>query len=140
MRSAVELRILRLPAEHCGLIGAARLEMAISDQEKVVGRKNAAAFGALDYAFRKSHRDIAQAGFAYDAIMTERSELDRLRLPNPTKKDVRPELVADHRANADAVKDRDAHEAVAAWMKCLSRLDETIAHVFERNADHFDPA
>ena len=114
--------------------------MAISDQEKVAERKNVAAFGALDHAFRKSHRDSAQAGFAFDAIMTERSELDRLCRPSLTKKDEMPELVADHRAKADAVKDRDADEAVAAGMKCLSLLDETVAHVFERNADHFDPA
>lgn len=114
--------------------------MAISDQEKVAERKDVAAFGALDHAFRKSHRDIAQAGFAFDAIMTERSEIDRLRRPSPTRKDEMPELVTDHRANADAVKDRDAEEAVAAGMKRLPRLDETIAHVFERNADHFDPA
>ena len=60
--------------------------MAIFDQEKVAERKDVTAFGALDHAFRKTHCDIAQAGIAFDAVITETSEVDRLRRLSPDER------------------------------------------------------
>jgi len=49
-----------------------------------------------------------------------------------------PELVADHRAIAKAVGDHDAQAAIAAGMKHLSRLDETIKRITATNANYFE--
>ena len=140
VRSSVEERVLRRAAEHCDLIGAARLDMALAEQEKTLQNKDVDAFGALDYAFHKTLCEVAKADFAFDVILAEKSKVDRLCLLGLAKEDRMPELGADHRAIAEAVKAHDAERAVAVGMTHLGRLDETIARISELNADYFDPA
>ena len=62
----------------------------------------------------------------------------RLCLLGLSKQDRMPDLVADHRQIADAVKAHDAERAVVAGMTHLGRLDETIALISEQNADYFE--
>ena len=140
VRAAVEELVMRRASALCDLVGAARLDMAMAEQEAALKAKDVDAFGALDYAFHKALCEIANAEFAFDVIMAEKSKVDRLCLLGLSKEDRMPELVADHREIADAIKNHDAERAVAAGAKHLGRLDETIAHISERNADYFELA
>lgn len=140
MRSAVEERVLREAAKHCDLIGAARLDMALAEQDTALGRNDYDGFGALDYAFHKTLCEIAQADFAFDIIQAEKAKVDRLCLLGLAKEQRMPELIADHRAIADAIKAHKADAAVTAGMFHLARLDETIAQLSTLHADYFDPA
>ena len=138
VRSAVEERVLREAAKHCDLIGAARLDMALAEQNAALETDDFKAFGILDYAFHKTLCKIARADFAFDTIKTEKAKVDRLCLLGLAKEQRMPELVADHRAIADAIKENDPETAVAAGMLHLSRLDETIAHISTQHAEYFE--
>ena len=139
VRAAVEEKVLRLAATHCDRVGAARLDMALEEQEQVAKDGRFDAFGTLDYAFHQTLCQIALADFAFDIIMAEKAKVDRLCMLSLSKEDRMPDLIADHHAIADAVKAHDAASAVAAGMKHLGRLDDTIALIAQRNANYFDP-
>ena len=96
VRSAIEERVLRRAAEFCDLVGAARLDMALAEQEKALKSKDVAAFGQLDYAFHKTLCEIAHVDFAFDVIMAEKTKVDRLCALGLAKEDRMPELIADH--------------------------------------------
>lgn len=137
VRSSVEERVLRLAARHCNLVGAAHLDMALAEQENIQHSNDIAVFGKLDYAFHKILCEIAKADFAFDVILHEKGKVDRLCSLSLSRADKMPELVRDHKDIAEAVKSHDAEAAVAAGMKHLSRLDETITQISQQNADYF---
>lgn len=139
VRASVEKEVLRRAAERCDRINAAQLDAAIIQQEAVVEAGDFDAFGALDYEFHKTLCAIAQAEFAFDVIMAEKSKVDRLCVLGMEKESRMPELVADHRAIAEAVKAHYAERAVAAGVLHLSRLDETIQRISTNNANYFEP-
>lgn len=139
VRAAVEKEVLRRAAEHCDAHGAAQLDAALLIQESVIKQKDVAGFGALDYEFHKLLCSIAQADFAFDVIMSEKSKVDRLCMLSLSKENRMPQLVEDHKAIADAVKGHDAGSAIDAGMVHLSRLDETIEQISATNANYFEP-
>lgn len=139
VRSAIEERVLRRAADLCDLVGAARLDMALAEQQKALESKDVAAFGQLDYAFHKTLCEIAQVDFAFDVIMEEKAKVDRLCLLGLAKEDRMSELISDHYKIAKAVENHDADGAVIAGMKHLGRLDDTIERISAQNSDYFDP-
>lgn len=78
VRAAVEKEVLRRAAELCDADGAARLNAAIALQDQMIEDGTVELFGKLDYQFHETLCDIAQADFAFDVIMTEKSKVDRL--------------------------------------------------------------
>ena len=139
VRASVEKEVLRRAAERCDIVNAAQLDAALIQQEAVVEKGDFDAFGALDYEFHKTLCAIAQAEFAFDVIMAEKSKVDRLCVLGMDKESRMPELVADHRAIAEAVKAHDVDRAVAAGVLHLSRLDETIDRISTNNTNYFEP-
>ena len=138
VRQAVEKEVLLRAAQYCDDEGAARLEAEIKAQTKLVEDKNYDAFGDLDYAFHKTICQIAKADYAFDVITQEKSKVDRLCLLSLSKEDRLPDLVADHKRIADAVIANDERTAIAEGTFHLSRLNDTIAHIYEKNANYFD--
>ncbi|WP_305971765.1 MULTISPECIES: GntR family transcriptional regulator [unclassified Mameliella] len=139
VRASVEKEVLRRAAERCDGVQAAQLDAALIQQEAVVKAGDFDAFGALDYEFHKTLCAIAQAEFAFDVILAEKSKVDRLCVLGMDKESRMPELVDDHRAIAEAVKAHDPERAVAAGVLHLSRLDETINRISTNNANYFEP-
>lgn len=140
VRASVEAEVLRRAAAYCDDAGAAKLDAELAAQDAAIQTKDVDGFGALDYAFHKTLCDIAKADFAFDVIMTEKSKVDRLCLLGLSKEDRMPDLVADHREIADAIKAGDAERAVKAGMFHLSRLDDTIKRIATTAANYFEPA
>jgi DNA-binding GntR family transcriptional regulator len=140
VRAAVETKVLQRAAEYCDTQGAAQLDAALAQQDKAIKEKDFDSFGALDYEFHKTLCEIAQADFAFDVIMSEKSKVDRLCILGLSKEDRMPELVADHRAIAEAIKDHDADTAVEFGMRHLSRLDKTIESISATKASYFEDA
>ncbi|TKA97389.1 GntR family transcriptional regulator [Cereibacter changlensis] len=138
VRLSVETEVLRRAAEQCDPVGAARLEMALASQDKAILDGDVDRFGILDYEFHRVLCEIAKADFAFDVIMTEKAKVDRLCMLGLSKEDRMPELVADHRAIAGAVRGHDPDAASAAGKLHLSRLDETIRGITGSNADYFE--
>ncbi|MCR8724611.1 GntR family transcriptional regulator [Frigidibacter sp. ROC022] len=139
VRAAVEREVLRRAAQYCDAEDAASLDAALAEQEVVIRDRDVDGFGALDYQFHKTLCAIARADFAFDVIMVEKSKVDRLCLLSLSKEDRMPELLDDHRAIAEAVKDHDPDRAIAIGMVHLSRLDETIERISATNEDYFEP-
>lgn len=137
VRAAVETEVLRRAAANCDAMGIKKLERALAEQENAIDEKDLEAFGQLDYEFHKTLCLIAKANFAFDVIMAEKTKVDRLCMLGLSKEERMPELIADHRAIADAIGKNDADKAVEAGMLHLSRLDETIEHISSNNSDYF---
>jgi DNA-binding GntR family transcriptional regulator len=140
VRTAVEKEVLLCASLHCDDSGAAMLDAAIAEQEEAVATKNVEKFGLLDYEFHKSLCKIAQADFAFDVILNEKSKVDRLCMLGLSKDARMPDLVDDHRGIAAAVKNNDPERAIEVGMFHLSRLDETIERISDTNANYFDPS
>ena len=140
IRSAIDKEVLRRAAKYCDEVGAARLDAALQEQEAALQAMDLDAFGKLDYAFHKILCEIARADFAYEVIVEEKAKVDRLCVLGLSKEQRMPELIADHRAMADAVKAHDAEKAVEAGVQHLARLDETIKKISATNANYFERA
>ncbi|MEP2531467.1 GntR family transcriptional regulator [Shimia sp.] len=140
VRAAVEMEALRRAAKKCDDDGAARLDAAIEDQAKAIQDRDVDGFGNLDYEFHRTLCEIAEADFAFDVIMAEKAKVDRLCRLGLSKEQRMPDLMADHKNIADAVKAHDGDLAVEVGMFHLSRLDETIERITETNANYFEAA
>ena len=70
--------------------------------------------------------------------MQEKSKVDRLCVLSLSNEDKMPDLVSDHQRIADAVKANNSIDAVEEGIFHLARLNETIAHIYEKNANYFD--
>lgn len=140
VRASVEKEVLRRAAARCDDEGAAMLDAELERQEQAITDRDVDGFGTLDYDFHKALCKIAGVDFAFDVILSEKAKVDRLCMLGLSKEDRMPELVADHRAIADAVKAHDPEGAVAAGMLHMSRLDDTITRITETNANYFEPA
>jgi len=140
VRTAIDKEVLRRAAAQCDDAGAAQLDAALAQQDAAVANNNVERFGQLDYEFHKVLCTIARADYAFEVILEEKAKVDRLCMLGLEKEQRMPELVADHRKIADAIKANDAETAVAAGMIHLSRLDETIKRITATNANYFERA
>lgn len=140
VRSAIEKEVLFRAASECDAAGAALLDAALKKQDIAVAAKDVEAFGQLDYDFHRALCKIGRVDYAFEVILEEKAKVDRLCMLGLSKEQRMPELVADHRAIAGAIKTHDAQAAIAAGMKHLSRLDETIELITASNANYFERA
>ena len=140
IRAAVETEVLRLAATNCDSKGATQLKMALAQQKVAVEAKDVETFGKLDYEFHQVLCAIAQADYAFDVVLEQKAKVDRLCMLGIEKEQRIPELIMDHQAIADAIIAHDADKAIAAGLKHLSRLDETIARITATNANYFENA
>ncbi|MBU2962788.1 GntR family transcriptional regulator [Citreicella sp. C3M06] len=137
VRAAVEAAALRKAAELCDKAGGFELDSRIAMQHKALANEDYSGFGALDYAFHKAICEIGQVPFAFDIIKEEKEKVDRLCILGLSKERRMPQLIQDHEDIAAAIKAHDAEAAVAAGMRHLSRLDETIAAIQINSAAYF---
>lgn len=139
VRAAVESEVLRRAAVECDEAGSALIDSCLEKQRIVVQENNYEGFGALDYEFHKTLCEVAKVDFAFDIISTEKANVDRLCMLSLAKEDRMSQLLSDHEAIADCVKNGNAEEAVEVGLFHLSRLDATIETIRVKNADYFDP-
>lgn len=139
VRTSVEKEVLLRAAQNCDAEDAKLLDGQLDDQRQAVKDKDVERFGELDYSFHKTLCGIADAEFAFDVIMAEKSKVDRLCMLGLSKESRMPELFEDHRAIAEAVKNNDPKAATDIGVLHLSRLDETIESISRTNANYFEP-
>lgn len=138
VRQAIEKEVLIRAAEKCDAAGEALLAASLNAQSKSLQDVNYDEFVKLDYDFHKILCHIAKADFAFDVIMEEKSRVDRLCVLSSSTKNAMSVLIQDHCRIADAVISHDTSIAVEEGMYHLSRLDETINQIYEKNAEYFD--
>jgi len=138
IRAAIETDVLRRAASLCDDAGRAQLTAALSAQEAVTAAEDIEGFGRLDYEFHKILCVIAKVDYAFEVILEEKAKVDRLCKLGIKKEQRLPELLADHRAIAEAIGAHDADAAIEAGVKHLSRLDVTIERITATNANYFE--
>lgn len=138
VRASVEAEVLRRAARSVTPDGGKALDALLAKQAVVVESGDYEEFGRLDYAFHQELCKIAGVDFAFEVIAFEKASVDRLCMLSLAKEDRMPQLLEDHHAIANSIKAGDEAGAVEAGMLHLSRLDATIAAIFERNPDYFD--
>ncbi len=139
VRAAVEAEVLRRAAAECDPIGASQLDANLIQQAAVLQTGDYERFGALDYQFHQTLCEIAKVDFAFEVIKQEKANVDRLCMLSLSKENRMPQLLDDHTAITESVRNHDAEGAVAAGMLHLSRLDATIAAISDAHPDYFDP-
>jgi len=139
VRAAVESEVLRRAADACDEQGAALLDASLSKQQEAVEQNKHDTFGTLDYNFHKTLCAIAGVDFAFDVIASEKAKVDRLCVLSLSKERRMSQLLDDHVAIAQSVKDGDAEGAVEVGLVHLSRLDATIEAIRMKNENYFDP-
>lgn len=139
VRAAIEAEVIRRAAQLCDAEGGAMLDANLAEQQKAVEVPDSERFGELDYAFHEALCHIAKVDFAFEAILAEKSRVDRLCILSISKEDRMPQLLEDHRQISENIKAHKAEAAVAVGMTHLSRLDETVEAIFTKNPDYFDP-
>ncbi|SMX31046.1 GntR family transcriptional regulator [Actibacterium lipolyticum] len=138
VRAAVEASALREASKYCDKAGSYQLDACIAMQHKALAEMDARGFAKLDYEFHEAICDIGRVPYAFEVIQVEKAKVDRLCMLGLSKEQRMPELIADHEAIANAIKAHDGDAAVAAGMRHLSRLDETIAAIRISSAAYFD--
>ncbi len=139
VRSAIETEVLRRASKHCDATAAALLDESLSRQREAQDKDDYEAFGKLDYEFHRLLCDIAKVSYAFDVISSEKAKVDRLCILSLAQEKRMPQLIQDHEAIAEAVKNGEAESAVAAGVAHLSRLDKTIEAIVETRAEYFEP-
>ncbi len=137
VRAAIEAAALRNAAENCDSAGGFQLDACVALQQKAFVERDFVSFANLDYDFHMAICEIGRVPYAFEVIKTEKERVDRLCILGLSKEERMPQLIEDHKDIAAAVKAGDAEAAVAAGMKHLSRLDETIAAIRKNNAAYF---
>ena len=138
VRQAVEREVLLRAAKNCDVDGAALLKASLAAQTKLLADAHHDGFGKLDYEFHRILCQIAKADFAFDVIMTEKSKVDRLCVLSLSTKDNLSALVDDHQRIAEAVASNNADKAIEEGIYHLSRLNDTISHIYEENSGYFE--
>lgn len=138
IRAAVEKEVLVRASAMCDNDGATRLNDVLDAQQAVITAKEVDRFGPLDYEFHQILCSIAKVDYAFEVILEQKAKIDRLCMLGLEKEQRLPELLADHRAIAEAVIAHDANKAVEAGLKHLSRLDTTIERITATNANYFE--
>ena len=139
VRASVEAEVLRRAATHCDAIGASQLDANLIQQTAVVEADDYDRFGGLDYQFHQTLCEIAKVDFAFEVIKQEKANVDRLCMLSLSKVNRLSQLLEDHKAITECVRNHDGDGAVAAGMVHLSRLDATIGAILDAHGDYFDP-
>lgn len=106
-------------------------------QSDAVARADDGSFQTLDDAF---HRLLAEAtGFVRPAVvlMQEKAQLDRLRVLSLRDSRRLGELLGEHRAIAQAIRDRNAAAAEAAIRAHLRSVLDVLDDLAARHSDYF---
>lgn len=139
VRAAVEAEVLRRAARKIDASGKTLINSSLDRQEQAIAERDYQKFGTLDYDFHRTLCNIAGVDFAFDIIQAEKAKVDRLCMLGLSKEDRMPQLLADHKAIADAIFAGDEDKAVEVGMLHLSRLDATIETIAATNENYFEP-
>lgn len=137
VRCAVEIEVCAKAVRNWSVRAGEALEQNLARQESAVADDNLDAFHELDFEFHRLLCEIGGVSFAFNVILENKEQVDRLCVLSMMDKDTMAQLVADHREIADRLQDRDAEGMVTAMRMHLGRLDTTIARVRAEHPDYF---
>ena len=138
VRLAVELEVVEQACAVRSDQFAEALDDNLSQQQAAVDAGQEDTFHALDYAFHKLICDFSGRPLAYEIIEKCKRQVDRLCLLSLGRDHEAQAVLDDHRAIAEALKAGSVNKARAQVRRHLGRLDDTIAEIYQKNADFFE--
>ncbi len=138
VRTAVEIEILR---KACAVSGGKELpliEKNLDQQDKAISENETKRFHALDYEFHKMLADAAECAFAFQTIVENKAQVDRLCMLSLANDDEMAGLLEDHLEIYGALKRSDEDAMVAAIRRHLGRLDGTVEAIYAANRAIFE--
>lgn len=139
IRLSVELEVLRRAAQKWTDAYSAKVEASLAQQVAAKEAGDTAAFHALDYDFHQIFCEAAEAGFAMAIMAENKAIVDRLCMLSLSKGTQRMgQLIQDHEQIFTAIKSGDHQQIEHSARAHLSRLDDTIAQIYEHHAQYFE--
>ena len=136
IRAAIEIEVAKCALDLWTESRAPAFEENLAAQDDAVRNQDVDAFHRLDYDFHRALCDAANVPFAFDAIMENKAQIDRLCVLSMMDADAMRPLVEDHRRIYDCLRTRDP-KIEDAMRVHLSRLDATIERVQQAHPDYF---
>lgn len=136
IRSAIEAETVRKACERLGEGDFAALETVLDQQRAAVEAHDPVKFHALDDLF---HREICERsghGFAWEIIRENKAHMDRVRFLSLSF--ASQDAFGDHLKVMEALRARDAPNAMAAMHAHLSRIKVQIRRIRSENEAFFE--
>lgn len=137
VRTSVEVEIVTRAAAHYSEKDAPIFAQNLAAQQAAVQSNDVDAFHQLDYDFHRQLCETAQCAFAFDTVMENKAQIDRLCVLSMMDNDAMAVLVQDHQDIHKWIRTHDAKAAQAALRLHLSRLDGTVERVRLSHPDYF---
>lgn len=137
IRAAIEVEVVRRAATMWTNNHTAPFENNLAAQEKAMRDNDVDAFHKLDYEFHRQLCETAGVAFAFESIMENKAQIDRLCVLSMMDKDAMTPLVADHKEIFDCLLAQDPARAETAMRQHLNRLDSTIEDVRKSHPEYF---
>ncbi|MEM8978982.1 MAG: GntR family transcriptional regulator [Pseudomonadota bacterium] len=138
-REAIEAEVLRRAAKLRTDQDLTRLGKNLEQQRATIKSGATAKFHDLDIKFHELLCVAAQVPFASDIIRETKSQIDRICLLSIEDGDHMQELWDDHAEILRLLETRNTEELLDVSKKHLSRLNDTLTSVEEKNPDYFEP-
>lgn len=137
VRAAVEIEVVTRAVDRWDDSFAEKFGENLAAQDRAVQQTDVDAFHQLDYDFHRHLCNSADVAFAFETIMENKAQIDRLCVLSMMDNDAMTHLVADHREIYRHLRARDLEGANRAMRIHLSRLDATIERVRQSHPEYF---
>ncbi len=138
VRLAVELEIAKKACTNWTDADAVLLNDNIEQQKSEIEAGRIDAFHQLDYEFHELICRLSGHALAFQTILDCKHKVDRLCMLSLERKDEVSAVLADHEKIADALSAHSLEKVEAVFRRHLSRLDDTVADIYEAHSDYFD--
>lgn len=138
LRRAVECEVLRRACEIWDDERDHALEESLAEQRLAIADEATDEFHSLDTAFHQLVCTLAHCPEALATIAECRQKINRLCMLELSQPSEVHELLADHQRLAAALRRRALDDAIAVSNFHLSRLDETVNDIHQKNRQYFE--
>ncbi|WP_246504923.1 GntR family transcriptional regulator [Microvirga antarctica] len=139
IREAVECAVVREAALKSTPLLLAGLTDSIARQKRAMRTLTTSEFLALDEEFHRLLAECAGRPAAWDMIEDVKPQMDRVRFLDMAQGSQRSRVIAQHVTIVDAIKARDAVEAVNAMQRHLSEILLSLPEMAEKYPELFEP-
>jgi len=137
VRLAVELEVMERACLIWDQDRADALAKNLDDQSQALAIGDVGQFHDLDYAFHELICVLSGLPKAFETVNDCKRQVDRLCVLSLTNKESVADVLADHRAIADALARQSVQDVRALIRQHVSRLDQTIAEIHQAHTGYF---
>jgi DNA-binding GntR family transcriptional regulator len=138
VREALECAAVRIAAERAEPADIAALEGLIRRQEEVVAHDDFERFSVLDDEFHAAICELSGRGFAWEVAQRAKGHLSRVRRLSFPQPRYLVEMVSEHHAVVEALRDNAPDAAESALRHHLRMVLSAVPAIREQHPDYFE--